>query len=226
MLSTNDLNKIPEIIRSIEQNIAEQFAGEATGHDWFHIQRVRQMAQNIQVTEGGNADLIDLIALLHDISDYKFNGGDAYKGGEISYQIVIENGGSQNLAEQVKYSVNNISYKGANVEIAVIDLETQIVQDADRIDAVGAIGVGRTFAYGGAKGSEMYNPNIPPVLHDSFEAYKSTKGTTVNHFYEKLLLLKDRMNTPTGTRIATERTQFMQQFLEQFLHEWHFEHGK
>ena len=100
------------------------------------------------------------------------------------------------------------------------------MQDADRIDAVGAIGVGRTFAYGGSKGNEMYNPAIPPVLHDSFEAYKATKGTTINHFHEKLLLLKDRMNTPTGTKIATERTTFMQQFLDQFLHEWHFEHGK
>lgn len=226
MLSTNDLKVIPNIVASIEDNIAKQFEGEATGHDWFHIQRVRKMAQYIQTIEGGHADLIDLIALLHDISDYKFNGGDAYKGGEISYQIVLENGGNVALAEHIRYCVNNISYKGANVVTSEIDLETQIVQDADRIDAVGAIGVGRTFAYGGSKGNEMYNPSIPPVLHDSFEAYKATKGTTINHFHEKLLLLKDRMNTPTGTKIATERTTFMQQFLDQFLHEWHFEHGK
>ncbi len=222
MLSINDLNTIPNIISSIEGNIALQFEGEATGHDWFHIQRVRKMAQHIQLFEGGNAPLIDLIALLHDISDYKFNGGDAYKGGEISYQIVIENGGTTALAHHVRYCVNNISYKGANVETNKIDIETQIVQDADRIDAVGAIGIGRTFAYGGSKGNEMYNPSLPPVLHESFEAYKKSKGTTINHFYEKLLLLKDRMNTQKGKEIAEERTAFMQTFLDHFLSEWNF----
>lgn len=226
MLLIKDLETIPSIITSIEGNIAKQFEGDASGHDWFHIQRVRKMAQHIQKKEGGDAALVDLIALLHDISDYKFNGGDAYKGGEVSYQIVLENKGTIALAEFVRDSVNNISYKGANVAVNEMNLETQIVQDADRIDAIGAIGVGRTFAYGGTKGNAMYDPNIKPVLHTSFEDYKKSKGTTVNHFYEKLLLLKDRMNTSKGREIANERTKVMQDFLDQFLNEWHFNDGE
>ncbi len=226
MLSINDLNTANKIITSIEDNIAKQFEGEASGHDWHHIQRVRKMAQFIHLYEGGNSAVIDLIAILHDISDYKFNGGDAYKGGDISFQIIIENGGSIELAQYVKDSVNNISYKGANVSTSIINLETQIVQDADRIDAIGAIGIGRTFAYGGSKGNPMYEPDLKPVLHATFEEYKSSKGTTINHFYEKLLLLKDRMNTKTGKEIAKERTLYMQQFLDQFLAEWNFNNGK
>jgi uncharacterized protein len=206
-------------LTSIREAIKKQFDQESTGHDWYHIERVTQLALQISATEGGNKDVIELAGLLHDISDHKFNGGDFEKGGKEAERILLEHGIEQGIIEQVVAIVNTISYKGANVANKISSLEGKIVQDADRIDAIGAIGIARTFAYGGHKGHPIYDPKIKPQLHDKAEDYQKTTHT-INHFYEKLLLLKDRMNTETGRRIAEERHQFMEDFLERFYSEW------
>jgi uncharacterized protein len=206
-------------LTSIREAIKKQFDHESTGHDWYHIERVTQLALQISATEGGNKDVIELAGLLHDISDHKFNGGDFEKGGKEAERILLEHGIEQGIIEQVVAIVNTISYKGANVANKISSLEGKIVQDADRIDAIGAIGIARTFAYGGHKGHPIYDPKIKPQLHDKVEDYQKTTHT-INHFYEKLLLLKDRMNTETGRRIAEERHQFMEDFLERFYGEW------
>jgi uncharacterized protein len=206
-------------LTSIREAIKKEFDNESTGHDWYHIERVTQLALQISATEGGNKDVIELAGLLHDISDHKFNGGDFEKGGKEAERILLEHGIEQGIIEQVVAIVNTISYKGANVANKISSLEGKIVQDADRIDAIGAIGIARTFAYGGHKGHPIYDPKIKPQLHDKGEDYQKTTHT-INHFYEKLLLLKDRMNTETGRRIAEERHQFMEDFLERFYGEW------
>lgn len=167
--------------------------------------------------------VIELAALLHDVSDYKFNGGDEDKGGEVSFQAIVECGGSGELAQKIKDIVNSVSYKGANVDDTTTSLEAKVVQDADRLDAIGAIGIARTFAYGGHAGNPIHDPEIPHRLHSSFEAYKASKSTTINHFYEKLLLLSDKMHTKTAQKIAVERTVYMQDFLSRFYSEWNNE---
>ena len=210
------------IIEKVEHAIKSQFIGDSTGHDWFHIQRVVTMAKYIQTIEGGDLEIVILSALLHDISDYKFNGGKLHEGGNVALQILREFDYSEEKAQKVKYIVDNVSYKGANTNAEMNTLEGKIVQDADRLDAIGAIGVGRTFAYGGHKGQPMYDPTIPAILHNNFEEYANSKGTTINHFYEKLLLLADRLNTKTGKKIGAQRHQLMERFLKDFLDEWDF----
>ncbi len=212
-----------ELKDKIEAFVKSHCTDIATGHDWYHIDRVRKNAVYLQSKEGGNLEIIELAALLHDVSDYKFNGGDEYKGGDVSYRAILELGGSEEIAQKVKTIVNSVSYKGANVADTTSSVEAQIVQDADRLDAIGAIGIARTFAYGGHAGNSMYNPEIPVQLHDSFEKYKSSKSTTINHFYEKLLLLKDKMHTETAKQIAVERTALMEEFLLRFHREWNNE---
>lgn len=211
------------IVLKIEEFVKSQHADVATGHDWYHIDRVRKNALYIQSKEGGDKLVIELAALLHDVSDYKFNGGDEKLGGDISYEAIANYGGTFELAEAVRTIVNSVSYKGANVGDTSASLEAKIVQDADRLDAIGAIGIARTFAYGGKAGNPIYDPEIPFQLHDTFEAYKTAKSTTVNHFYEKLLLLIDRMHTETAKQIAVERTEYMEQFLSRFYSEWNNE---
>ena len=206
-------------ITSIREAIKKEFDQEATGHDWYHIERVTKLALQISATEGGNKEVIELAGLLHDISDHKFNGGDFEKGGIEAERIMREYSVDESVVQQVIHIVNNISYKGANVENKITSLEGKIVQDADRIDALGAIGIARTFAYGGHKGHPIYDPKIEPQLHETPEEYQKTTHT-INHFYEKLLLLKDRMNTETGKKMASERHAFMQGFLNQFYAEW------
>ncbi len=195
----------------------------ATGHDWYHIDRVRKNALYIQSKEGGDKEVIELAALLHDISDHKFNGGDEQLGGDVSYDAIISLGGSAEIAEKVRIIVNSVSYKGANVADTTTSLEAKIVQDADRLDAIGAIGIARTFAYGGHAGNPIYDPELPSKLHSSFEEYKNSKSTTINHFYEKLLLLSDKTHTDTAKQIAEERTEYMKNFLTQFYREWNNE---
>ena len=206
----------------VKNAIFEQFDGEATGHDWYHISRVVNLSRYIQSKEGGNLEVIELAALLHDISDHKFNGGKLDEGGKVAHSLLLELGADEKLADEVKYIVDNVSYKGANTTVEMETLEGKIVQDADRIDAIGAIGIGRTFAYGGHKGQPMYEPKAQPKMHDSFDEYASSGTNTINHFYEKLLLLSDRLNTPTARQIGKERHQFMEQFLKQFYSEWNF----
>lgn len=211
------------IIDKVQDEIRSQFEGDSSGHDWNHILRVFNMARHIQKTEGGDLEIIELAALLHDISDHKFNGGKLDEGGEVAYLLLLDLGYDIEKAEKVKYIVDNVSYKGANTPSEMNTIEGKIVQDADRIDAIGAIGVGRTFAYGGFKNQAMYIPELKAKLHDSFEEYASEKTCTINHFHEKLLLLTDRLNTVTAKEIGKVRHQFMVDFLAQFYSEWNFQ---
>ncbi len=210
------------LVDKVKQKISNQFEGDSSGHDWHHIMRVLELARFIQSKEGGDLQLVELAALLHDISDHKFNGGQLDKGGKVAYDLLIELEAQQELAEKVKYIVDNVSYKGANTAAEMTTLEGKIVQDADRLDAIGAIGIARTFAYGGHKGQPMYDPSSQPTLHDSFEEYANSGTNTINHFYEKLLLLSDRLNTKTARELGHERHAVMERFLEQFYNEWNF----
>lgn len=210
------------LVEKVINEIKQQFEGEATGHDWHHIMRVYNLSKFIQSKEGGDIETIELAALLHDISDHKFNGGKLNEGGIVATEILQRHGASTELIEKVKYIVDNISYKGANVKAEMNSLEGQIVQDADRLDAIGAIGIARTFAYGGSRNQPIYEPDGEIELHDTFEAYANAKTNSINHFYEKLLLLKDRLNTPTGKELGEKRHQIMEDFLKDFHHEWNF----
>lgn len=210
------------IVQNVINEIKSQFEGEATGHDWYHIMRVYNVSRFIQSIEGGDLETIELAALLHDISDHKFNGGKLDVGGTAASEILKRHGASEDLIKNVKYIVDNVSYKGANVKAEMNSLEGRIVQDADRLDAIGAIGIARTFAYGGNRNQPIYDPNGTIELHDSFEAYASAKTSSINHFYEKLLLLKDRLNTRTGIELGEKRHRIMVDFLKEFYNEWNF----
>lgn len=210
------------LIETIKNEIKAQFEGEATGHDWHHIMRVYNVAKYIQSFEGGDLETIELAALLHDISDHKFNGGKLDEGGKVTEEILRRHGATEELILNVCYIVDNISFKGANVKAKMESLEGQIVQDADRLDAIGAIGIARTFAYGGNRNQPIYEPNSAVVLHETFEAYANAKTSSINHFYEKLLLLKDRLNTKKGIELGEKRHQIMVDFLNEFHHEWNF----
>jgi len=190
------------------------------GHDWFHIERVFRNALLISGNETCDATVVKLGALLHDIADSKFHAGDETVGPKMAREFLE----SENVAEEtITHVINiieNISFKGGNFEKTFHSIELDIVQDADRLDAIGAIGVARAFNYGGFKNRALYNPAIAPVASMSKEEYKKNDSPTINHFYEKLLLLKDKMNTQTGKEIAKERHHFMQTFLSQFYAEW------
>ncbi len=210
------------IAEKIIARIKGQFENDATGHDWHHIMRVYNTACYIQTIEGGNKEVIEYAALLHDISDHKFNGGKLDEGGKVATKILKEFKVEDAIIEQVKYIVDNISYKGAKTKAEMKSLEGKIVQDADRLDAIGAIGIARTFAYGGNRDQAIYSPELKPTEHQTFEEYFQTKTSTINHFYEKLLLLKDRMNTSTGIELAEKRHKIMEDFLASFFEEWNF----
>lgn len=209
-----------ELVEKVANYAQKEYSDIATGHDWHHIERVRKNAIFIHSKEGGNRTVIELAVILHDISDYKFNGGNELLGGDVAFDIILQHDGSEEIANQVKTIVNGVSYKGANVEDKSSSLEAKIVQDADRLDAIGAIGIARTFAYGGHVGNPIYDPENTPKLHNSFEEYKNAKSTTINHFYEKLLLLEEKMHTTTAKEVANQRTLFMKNFLDQFYSEW------
>lgn len=209
-----------EIIEKTAAYIRELLSADSSGHDWFHIVRVRRTATAIAREEQADGFVVELAALLHDVLDWKFANGD-HQAGPRQARKWLESLHVDPLAvDQICEIIADLSFKGAGVETPMRTLEGRCVQDADRLDAIGAIGVARAFAYGGYKGRALYDPEIPPVLHDSFEAYKKNCGPTLNHFYEKLLLLKDRMSTPAGRRIAEGRHAFLVQYLNQFLAEW------
>lgn len=208
------------LLKQIETIVRDKFSNQEGSHDWFHIDRVRRTALYLQSIEGGSAECIELAALLHDYSDHKYNGGDFDAGSREVLQLLRSLGTSADLAQQVAQIVSVVSYKGAHVPDSMTSLEGQIVRDADRLDAIGAIGIARAFSYGGSKGRALYDPNIAPTLHQSKEAYAQDKGHTINHFYEKLLLLKDRMETPTAKKLAAQRHAVMEQFIVQFRQEW------
>lgn len=208
------------LVDRVAQHIQAKFTGEGSGHDWHHINRVRRLAKQIAAAEGANQDVAELAALVHDIADWKFHNGDDSVGPREAERLLSEEGATPEVVEQVVDIVRTISFKGAGVVTAMNTLEGQCVQDADRLDAIGAIGIARCFAYGGHAGRSMYDPDEPPVMHATAEAYKASKGHSLNHFYEKLFLLKDRMNTAAGKALAEERHQFMEEYVRRFLDEW------
>lgn len=204
-------------LRQTEDYIRKLFANEGTGHDWWHIHRVRNTALKIAETEGGNRFIIEISALLHDVDDWKINN-DAKVSGTLNWLKSIKM--PKHETEKILEIIDQVSFKGAGVKNNAVSIEAKIVQDADRLDAIGAIGIARTFAYGGSKGRPIYRPEIKPEFHDSFESYKKTSAPTINHFYEKLLLIKNHLNTVTAIEMAKKRHIFMEQFLEQFFTEW------
>ncbi|WP_055667469.1 HD domain-containing protein [Desnuesiella massiliensis] len=209
-----------QIIKDTADYIKDKLEGEGSGHDWWHIYRVWQLAKHISMKEGADTFKVELGALLHDIADWKFNEGDEKAGGREAKKWLQSIGVTETIYDEVAFIVDNVSFKGAKVENTMKGLEGMIVQDADRLDAIGAIGIARTFAYGGFKQREMYNPDIKPEIHESFEAYKNSNSNTINHFYEKLLFLKDMMNTKTAKAMAEERHKYMEGFLKEFFEEW------
>ena len=200
--------------------VKKQLANAEGGHDWFHIERVYKNTLLIAKTEDVNHVIVSLGALLHDIADSKFYNGDETIGPRIAKDFLESLEVDKDIVTHVILIIEHISFKGGNIAQKFTSPELSVVQDADRLDAIGAIGIARCFNYGGFKNRAIYNPEITPNLQMTKEEYKSSTAPTINHFYEKLLLLKDRMNTVTGKKIAEERHQFMESFLQQFYKEW------
>jgi uncharacterized protein len=201
--------------------VKKQLENAEGGHDWFHIERVYKLALRIAKTEASvDVLVVQLAALLHDIADSKFHGGDETIGPRVAREFLTEQQLAKDQLEHVIAIIENISFKGGNQAHTYFSKELAVVQDADRLDAIGAIGIARTFNYGGFKNRALYDPAIAPNLHLSKEEYKSSTAPTLNHFYEKLLRLKDLMHTDTARELAAERHQFMEQFLSRFYAEW------
>ena len=212
-----------QVLEQTAEHVRRLLAGDSSGHDWWHIERVRAMALAIGRGEGADLYVVELAALLHDIADWKFHGGDDDLGPRRAAEWLASLDVKPTVIEHVSEIIRQVSFKGAQVATPMRTLEGQVVQDADRLDAIGAIGIARAFAYGGHAGRALYDPAVAAEGHASFEAYKKNSGPTINHFHEKLLLLKDRMNTPTARRLAEGRHQFMVDFLQRFHAEWNAE---
>ena len=210
-----------QIIENTITFVKETLQGAEGGHDWFHIQRVYQNAKAIAKTENVDEFIVDLGALLHDIADSKFYNGDETVGPKKARAFLMEQKVDEAVIIHVENIIKNISFKGGNFNQEFYSNELDVIQDADRLDAIGAIGIARCFNYGGFKNRELYNPEIKPNLNMTKDEYKKSKAPTINHFYEKLLLLKDKMNTETGKALALERHSFMEKFLAQFYKEWY-----
>jgi uncharacterized protein len=202
------------------QYVKNTLAGAEGGHDWFHIERVWKNAKLIASGEECDLEVVELSALLHDIADSKFHGGDEELGPKTAANWLRSQNYPQDRIDRIASIIRAISYKGGANEHEDHSIEFHIVQDADRLDAIGAIGIARTFNYGGFKNRAIYDPAITPNLNMTKEEYKKSTAPTINHFYEKLLLLKDLMNTESGKRIAEQRHQYMEGFLNQFYNEW------
>lgn len=213
---------MPDYITQTAQFVQNQLEGEGSGHDWWHILRVWNMSKKLasEVTDPVSTLVVELAALLHDIADHKFYDGDLTVGPKVASEWLHSIKVDKEVIDHVSDIIKDLSFKGAEVATPMKTMEGEIVQDADRLDAIGAIGIARAFAYGGYKSRELYNPNIKPVSHTSFEAYRKDDGHTINHFYEKLFLLKDRMNTEAAKKIANERHLFMKEYVDRFLQEW------
>jgi uncharacterized protein len=209
-----------EIIQQALAFAKVQLSKDTTGHDDWHAIRVWKLAKKIALNETCNQFVVELAAILHDIDDWKFNGGDLNRGGDVAREFLLKLGVDCIIADNVAAIITEISFKGANVKTPQLSIEAQIVQDADRLDAIGAIGIARAFSCGNAFKQKIHDSSIEPKLHDSFEQYKQKKTTSINHFYEKLLLLKDRLHTTTAKTMAKEKHQFMESFLKQFHLEW------
>lgn len=209
-----------DVIARTRSFVKKTLEGDSSGHDWWHIERVRNNACQIAQKENANLITVELAALLHDIADWKFHQGDETVGPRVARNWLLQNQVDETIIDHVVLIIEGVSFKGAGVATDMTTLEGKCVQDGDRLDAIGAIGIARAFAFGGHFGRPMHDPESTVQLHDSFAAYKSKSGPTIHHFYEKLLLLKDRMQTSTGRKMAVERHQFMELFLKQFFTEW------
>lgn len=207
----------PEIINQTIKYVKSEFLNDYSGHDWWHIFRVWNLSKQLSQKIKSDNFIVQMSALMHDLDDYKLLNTTTSNKCEKWLK-------NFNLPAKTKnhilFITENISYKGANVKNKINTIEGKIVQDADRLDAIGAIGIARAFAYGGNNNRELYNPNIKPVLHNSFDEYKNSNSTTINHFYEKLFLLKNKMNTKQAKEIAEKRTKYIEDFVEMFLKEW------
>lgn len=212
-----------KIIKATTSFVKETLTDAEGGHDWWHIFRVCQLAKHIGQTEKVDMLIVELGALLHDIADAKFHEGDESIGPKKARAFLESLDIDNQIIIHIEKIITNISFKGGKEKRTFSSLELDVIQDADRLDAMGAIGIARTFNYGGFKNRELYNPNIIPNLEMSKEEYKNSTAPTLNHFYEKLLLLKDRMNTTTGKTMAHHRHHYMKEFLNEFHSEWNGE---
>lgn len=209
-----------QIIKNTETFVKNSLKNAEGGHDWFHILRVWNNAKLISKNENVDEFVVELGALLHDIADSKFHDGDETIGPKIARKFLESQNVDDAIIVHIENIISNISFKGGNFKQQFKSPELEVIQDADRLDAIGAVGIARTFNYGGFKNRPLYNPEISPDLNQTKEAYKNSEAPTINHFYEKLLLLKDRMNTETGKQIAADRHIYMEHFLTQFYDEW------
>lgn len=217
MNNTDLINKTADFIKN-------RMLGEGSGHDWWHVFRVWQIAKTISDNEPDADRLtVELGALLHDIADWKFADGDLGAGPMAAREWLESLEVDNEIITHIEDIIRDTSFKGAKVDLGLKTLEAKIIFDADKLDAIGAIGVARTFAYGGRMNRPIYEPDQKPVVHTTFEEYKTNKSHTVNHFYEKLLLLKDLMQTETGKRMAERRHEYMEDYLDEFYKEWNGE---
>ncbi len=208
-----------EITQRTERFVESEFRSEGSGHDWFHVDRVRKMALRIGESEGCDLFIVEIAALLHDLDDWKLADAESQTESKAKKWLVSVGIDVKEQLHILKI-IDEVSFQGAGMETPVKSIEAAVVQDADRLDAIGAIGIARTFTYGGYKSRLIYDPSISPVMHNDFQEYKTSVAPTINHFYEKLLLLKDRMNTKTAKFIAEQRHRFMNDYLTQFYAEW------
>lgn len=212
-----------EIIEDLILQIKGQFEGDSSGHDWFHIERVWKTAKKIGLTEKADIFIIELGALLHDIADHKFVENYEYESLNTTQKLLSKYNLSDQTISKVQHIVLNCSFKGGVEANKMESIEGKIVQDADKLDAIGAIGIARTFAFGGKFGSVLYDPNIPPTNHKDLKSYHENRNHTINHFYEKLLKLKDHINTETAKIMSVKRHDFMLKYLDEFYSEWEAE---
>lgn len=209
------------LIAATAAHMEHLFAEEGSGHDWAHIRRVWLMARRLALAEPGADTLVtELAALLHDIADWKFHDGDYEAGPRAARAWLHSQFAEEALISRVETIIWEVSFKGLGVATPVSSIEAALVQDADRLDAIGAIGIARAFAYGGHKGRPLHDPAVPPVVHDSFASYQKNVAPTLNHFYEKLLHLKNRLNTDGARAVAAKRHAFMETYVARFLAEW------
>ncbi len=212
-----------DIVQTIAAEVRRRLGGDGSGHDWWHVFRVWNTARTIGAQEHADMFVVELAALLHDVADWKYHNGDESVGPRVAREIMQAQSVDAGCMDHVCDIIATISFKGAGVQTPMKTLEGKVVQDADRLDAMGAMGIARAFAYGGHKNRALYDPDNKPTEHMNKEQYFSDNGSTINHFYEKLLLLKDRMNTDAARALAAERHIFMQQYLERFFKEWNGE---
>ena len=206
------------LLKATENFVKSVLEGDSSGHDWWHIFRVKNLALRIAEAEGADLFLVEISALMHDVDDWKLSSNES--GGEKTKNWLKSCGMDEHIVDRICVIIDGVSFKGAGVNTSTNDIECKVLQDADRLDAIGAIGIARTFAYGGSRGRGIYDPTVLPEMHSDFENYKKSNSPTLNHFYEKLLLLKDLMQTTMGKNLAQDRHEFMVRYLDQFYAEW------